>query len=444
MHEFSGGVKKPYQNIIEVSASDPHRGGLRPLTFVRQVLAACLYPQLINSDKLPVDVRQRAQRLLGACAGGSVGSYTATAGIAEIVQSVSDFITRRDGGIPSHPENIYISPGSHWNIFTILVNSKSSPRSGVLTPVPGYSNAVMSLTGVGAVNVPYYLDKEQGWELKVEELHRALESAKGNCKPVALYIINPGNPTGQVQSRKSIQEVIRFVSEKRLFLLVDEVYQECVSGEKSDFVSYKKVLFEMGHPYSDTVELASFHSVSNGFFGECGLRGGYVELVNVDPTVMKYIYKLFSKDSCAPVLGQVALDLMTNPPQPEDPSYPLYHLIQKMKATLLCNLKRFMEVLNSLPGFHCPPFEGGTFAFPRLHLPPKAVHKAKEVGMQPDTFYCMRLLEEAGVFTSPGCDFHLKDGSHHIGVCIMISEEVMEELLRRLACFHIQFMKDFS
>lgn len=57
----------------------------------------------------------------------------------------------------------------------------------------------------------------------------------------------------------------------------------------------------------------------------CGLRGGYVELVNLDPDVMEYIYKLFSKDSCAPVTGQIALDLMMNPPQPGDPSYLIYY-----------------------------------------------------------------------------------------------------------------------
>lgn len=38
-----------------------------------QVLAACLYPELVNSDSLPVDVRQRALRTLGECIGGSVG-----------------------------------------------------------------------------------------------------------------------------------------------------------------------------------------------------------------------------------------------------------------------------------------------------------------------------------------------------------------------------------
>lgn len=47
---------------------------------------------------------------------------------------------------------------------------------------------------------------------------------------------------------------------------------------------------------------------------------------------MKYIYKLFSKDSCAPVLGQIALDVMAKPPQPGDPSYPLYSEVRRLSA----------------------------------------------------------------------------------------------------------------
>lgn len=62
----------------------------------------------------------------------------------------------------------------------------------------------------------------------------------------------------------------------------------------------------------------------------CGLRGGYVELVNIDPEVMECIFKLFAKDSCAPVLGQIALDIMAKPPQPGDPSYPLYHTVRRL------------------------------------------------------------------------------------------------------------------
>ncbi|KAJ4936601.1 hypothetical protein JOQ06_001190 [Pogonophryne albipinna] len=376
-------LRKPYKQVIDLYWGNPHAAGVKPLSFVRQVLAACLYPDLVKSNTLPVDVRQRAQSLLGECAGGSVGSYTDTAGIPEIVHRISEFITKRDGGAPSDPENIYISPGSQWslrNILKVLVNSQASPRTGVLTPWPCYPITNFTIKELGGVTVPYYLSEEQGWELQVEELHRALDSAKGLCNPVTLYVINPGNPAGYVQSRKTMQEVIRFASEKRLSLLADEVYQECVHGEKSEFLSYKRVLSEMGPPLSDTVELASFHSASKGFMGECGLRGGYVELVNLDPDVMKCIYKLFSTDSCAPVLSQIALDLMTNPPQPGDPSYPLYsEETQHIKTMMVHNVKRVFEVLNSLPGFSCQPVEGGGFAFPRLHLPPKAIQKAKVI-----------------------------------------------------------------
>jgi hypothetical protein len=35
-----------------------------------------------------------------------------------------------------------------------------------------------------------------------------------------------------------------------------------------------QVLMEMGEPYASGVELVSFHTVSKGTSGECGLRGG--------------------------------------------------------------------------------------------------------------------------------------------------------------------------
>uniref|UniRef100_A0A3P9M2U8 alanine transaminase n=1 Tax=Oryzias latipes TaxID=8090 RepID=A0A3P9M2U8_ORYLA len=408
------GVKKPFKEVIDVSWGDPHRGGVKPLTFVRQVLAACLYPQLMNGEKLPVDVRQRAQKLLDGCAGWSVGSYSATGGLPEIVQRVSEFISRRDGGVPSNPENIFLCCGSQWaltRILNVLVNAEAPYPTGVLTPAPCYSTTTLSIEGLGGVVVPYYLSEERGWELQVEELHRALESCKGACHPIALYVINPGNPAGQVQSRKSMQEVIRFASEKRLFLLADEVYQGCIYGEK-EFVSYKRVLSEMGPPLSDTVELASFHSASKGFMGECGLRGGYVELVNLDPAVKKHIYTLFCADSSPPVLGQIALDLMTNPPQPGDPSYLLYY-------------QKACEVINSLQGFSCQAVEGGAFAFPRIHLPAK-------------------LVSLSGVLASPGSDYGQEEGTFHIRFCILLPHDVLGELLRRLSDFHTQFMKDFS
>lgn len=69
-------------------------------------------------------------------------------------------------------------------------------RTGILTPGPGYRTTIAAVTGLGGVSVPYYLDEDRGWELQVEELHQALEEARGMCRPAALYITNPGNPAG--------------------------------------------------------------------------------------------------------------------------------------------------------------------------------------------------------------------------------------------------------
>ena len=42
---------------------------------------------------------------------------------------------------------------------------------------------------------------------------------------------------------------------------------------------------DMGAPINKELELVSFHTVSKGYWGECGQRGGYFELTNLPPKV---------------------------------------------------------------------------------------------------------------------------------------------------------------
>ena len=60
----------------------------------------------------------------------------------------------------------------------------------------------------------------------------------------------------------------------------------------------------MGSPYCD-MEVASFMSCSKGYMGECGMRGGYAEVVNMDLEVMALLQKSISAKLCPTVLGQV-------------------------------------------------------------------------------------------------------------------------------------------
>jgi len=58
----------------------------------------------------------------------------------------------------------------------------------------------------------------------------------------------------------------------------------------------------MPKPYNET-ELFSFHSTSKGLLGECGFRGGYMELTNIDHKVYEQLYKLKSIFLCPNTFG---------------------------------------------------------------------------------------------------------------------------------------------
>jgi aspartate/methionine/tyrosine aminotransferase len=63
------------------------------------------------------------------------------------------------------------------------------------------------------------------------------------------------------------------------------------------------------------VVLASMHSISKGFYGECGRRGGYVELVGWPADVAAEFYKLASINLCSNLNGQICMALVMNPPK---------------------------------------------------------------------------------------------------------------------------------
>jgi len=65
----------------------------------------------------------------------------------------------------------------------------------------------------------------------------------------------------------------------------------------------------------EDVALASMHSISKGFYGECGRRGGYTEFVGFGKDVLAELYKLASINLCSNVNGQICTALMMQPPK---------------------------------------------------------------------------------------------------------------------------------
>jgi aspartate/methionine/tyrosine aminotransferase len=280
----------------------------------------------------------------------------------------------------------------------------------------------------------------------VVSVHRELETRLAEASTDgftvrALCVINPGNPTGQSLSYDNIADIVRFCERRQLVLMADEVYQRNIY-DGSAFVSFKKVVHDIQSP----VELASFHSVSKGVTGECGLRGGYVELHNFDEHAESLVYKMASVSLCANIPGQIAVDLMMRPPVPGDPSHELYEVeTTGIYEALRRKGRKLAEALNTFEGVHCNPPQGAMYLFPQITMPPGAHRRAKELKLaSPDVLYCLELLDATGICVVPGSGFGQRTGTFHFRTTFLPPEDQIEGVIVDMKIFHSQFLEKYA
>lgn len=310
-----------------------------------------------------------------------------------------------------------------------------------MIPIPQYPIYSATLDLLQGKKVGYFLDERKNWDLNMQELERSLLEAKRNgVNVVGFVLINPGNPTGQVLSKKAVQDVVQFCAKHKLVLLADEVYQENVYDETTEFYSAKRAASDIGLLEKDEIELVSFHSTSKGVFGECGRRGGYMELVGFDEKVTEHLYKLASSCLCSTVSGQIMTSLMARGPDPGDESYSSH---EAEKEAVFQSLKKRAKIvgegLNSIPGFSCQPAQGAMYCFPRVELPEGAIKEAHANGMAPDTVYAISLLERTGVCVVPASGFGQEPGRFGFRTTFLPSEQEMARSVELIRQHHEEF-----
>uniref|UniRef100_A0A7S2JKZ0 Alanine aminotransferase 1 n=1 Tax=Cyanoptyche gloeocystis TaxID=77922 RepID=A0A7S2JKZ0_9EUKA len=474
------GSSLPFSEVVSLNIGNPQELGQKPITFFRQVLSLCDYPELLAREEtkciFPPDAIERAKQLLARIPGGP-GAYSESQGVAWVRESVADFIEERDG-YPTDPNSIFITDGATSGIQAILKIMIKGPSDGVLIPVPQYPLYTAGITLNGGTPVGYYLDEENGWTLSIEQLEQCIREARQQrISPKALVVINPGNPTGQVLSEDNMREVVLLCMRERLVLLADEVYQENVYTDTKPFVSFRKVACQVissgnaaaaanhvfpgptthsaqstmsrsrqgGQPPLPIPEVISFHTISKGTVGECGRRGGYMELFNIHTQVKDQLLKLQSMSLCANLPGQIALDLMVRPPAPDDPSYALYSQErQRVYMSLKSRAAVMRDAVLKMPGITCSAPEGAMYLFPKIDMPRMGIAVAASAGLEPDMLYCMELLEATGLCLVPGSGFGQLPGTYHFRTTFLPPEHKLPAIVNRLHDFHVSFLRKYS
>jgi len=442
-------LRREGKKIIFTNVGNPQALGQIPLTFNRQVMALVTgahfmlknpeFRKLFNED-----VVERAEQIMKMIPGG-VGAYSDSRGALGIRQEVANYIAERDGVPTPNPDHIFLTDGASVAVRMGLSAMIRNSKDGIMVPIPQYPLYSASISLYGGTLIPYGLDEENSWSMDLGKMKKAVDDARAKGQNVrAMVFINPGNPTGQCLSRQNLEELVKFAYEQKIVLLCDEVYQENIYQDERPFVSARRVAHELGEPYRSGLEMMCFHTVSKGSLGECGLRGGYVEMVNIHQGTVDEVYKIASINLSPNVPGQVAMSLMVNPPKPGQQSYESH---AAEKKGILDSLRERAHIMtngfNSLEGVTCNFTEGAMYSFPQIRLPQKAMDAAKAAGKAPDVFYCLKLLEATGISTVPGSGFGQEPGTFHLRTTILPPVEQMKEVVTLMTDFHKKFMDEY-
>jgi len=173
--------------------------------------------------------------------------------------------------------------------------------------------------------------------------------------------------------------------------------------------------------------------------------GEDIEFYNVDSNTVKEAVKLVSVRLSPNTTGQIILDLACNPPKEGEASYPLF---KEESELIMGQLRRKAQSIeqsfNSMSGTSCSKIKGSLFAFPQIHFSEKALEAARNGNMSPDTFYASNLLDATGVCVSSGNIFGQKEGTYHIRLTLMPTEDRVKVALDRIKTFNEEFYKKYQ
>lgn len=430
------------RDVVFCNIGNPQALGQAPLSYYRQVMALLQCPALIHRERtlkqstdaldptgqISDHVLDLAENILRQMPTG-MGAYTASKGPLFIREAVARFIDERDApaAVPADPESIFLTNGASEGAKHVLEMFITDSSDGIMIPIPQYPLYSAVITRCGGSAVPYHPHEPAGWTLNRDILETSLANAREKgIETRAIVVINPGNPTGALLSAEDVASVIDFAEEHGLAVVADEVYQENTYGEA--FTSFAQVLGRRDVP------LFSLHSTSKGFIGECGQRGGYLEVRNPprvagqNLTVMDILLKLASVSLCSNTAGQIMTYLMVTPPPTGSEPHELFH--QERKAILEeldAKARIIKEAFAQMEGVECFGRFGAMYLFPRLTLPE---------GVS-DFDYCMALLEETGLCTVNGTGFGLPG---HLRIAVLPPRDLLADVLPRWVAFHNRFL----
>ncbi|MBK7254627.1 MAG: pyridoxal phosphate-dependent aminotransferase [Ignavibacteria bacterium] len=319
--------------------------------------------------------------------------YTASAGIPEVRNSISKYISRTRG-IDVHPDEVVMTPGAKPIMFFAIL-ALVNEGDEVIYPNPGFPIYESMIKFVGGVPVPVKLEETRNFAFNIEDFKKLITP-----KTKMVIINTPQNPTGGILTESEIRQIAEILKDREdIWILSDEIYS--------------RLIFQGDH-FSIT-QIPGFRDrtiILDGFsktYAMTGWRAGY-GVMNVD--LAKIIAQLMTNsNSCTNSMVQKACIEAYEGPQDS---------VEVMKEEFRVRRDIIVEGLNSIKGFSCIVPLGAFYAFPNIT---KTGLSSKELND--------KLLYEGGVASLAGTSFG-EFGEGYLRFSYANSRENIKEAIRRI------------
>lgn len=320
--------------------------------------------------------------------------YTPAAGLASLREAIAGHYAEHFNATVD-PARVLVTPGASG---ALLLASQLLVESGdrVLMADPNYpcNRHFMALAGAEVDAVP--VGRDTGWQLTAPLIEQHWQA-----KTRLAMLASPSNPTGHTLEAPALTKVIDTVAAKGGDVIVDEIYQG---------LNYDDAPLSATSLSDDAFVVNSFSK----YFGMTGWRLGW--LVAPEQAVEPLTRLAQNVFLAAPTPSQHAA-LAAFTPECRD-------ILETRRATLK---QRRQVLLDGLAELGLAP-----------DLPPQgAFYLWLDISRysRDSQAFCERLLVEENVAITPGIDFAVQGGEHHVRIAFTNDVARLQEAVVRIARF---------
>ena len=315
--------------------------------------------------------------------------YTDSTGPLELREAICRKL-KRENGLVYCPEEISVTSGVEQGTFAAFM-SFLNPGDEVLVQDPVYLTYTTIPGIAGATVKTYSLLEENDFQPDMNQL-RSLVTDK--TKMIAM--VSPGNPTGSIFTRESLEAIAELAREKNLLVVSDEIYERLTYGEKDEVVSIASL-----PGMKERTILLNGLSKSMAMTGwRIGYMAAPPELI--DPLNRMAFYMTAGATSFAQYAAAEALD-------GDDGS------AEKMRLEFKKRRDYLVGEINEMENFSCIVPQGAFYVFMNI----------KKTGMKSEEF-CDYALEQYRLAMMPG-DVFGQCGEGFVRLSYAASRQVLEE-----------------